>query len=54
MFSNYIKNIPVEGDEIMLSSDTNISIVDTLNIFKNYLNYDDQFNSKMPNLPATT
>ena len=38
MFSNYIENVPVEVDEIMLSSDTNISIVDTLNIFKNYVN----------------
>ena len=38
MFSNYIENVPVEVDEIMLSSDTNISIVDTLNIFKNHVN----------------
>ena len=33
MFSNYIKNVPLKEDEIMRSSDTNISIVDTLNIF---------------------
>ena len=39
IFSNY--NVPAEGDEIMLSSDTNISIVDTLNMFKNYVNNDD-------------
>ena len=41
MFSNYIKNVPVESDKIMLSSDTIISIVDKLNIFKNYVNNDD-------------
>ena len=42
MFYNYIKNLLLEGDEIVVSSDTNISIVDTLNIFKNYVNYDDR------------
>ena len=38
MYSNYIKNFPVEGDEIMLASDTIMSILDTLNIFKNHVN----------------
>ena len=54
MFSNYIKNVPLKEDEIMRSSDTNISIVDTLNIFQNYVNNDDQFNRKTPTLSTTT
>ena len=38
-FSNYIRNVPIEDDEIMVSSDvtslyTNIPIIDTLNIIK--------------------
>ena len=42
-FSNYIRNVPIEDDEIMVSSDatslyTNIPIIDTLNIIKNYFN----------------
>ena len=47
-FSNYISNVPVEDDEIMVSFDvtslyTNIPIIDTLNIIKDYVNSDDQF-----------
>ena len=42
-FSNYIRNIAIEDDEIMVSSDVtslylNIPIIDTLNIIKNYFN----------------
>ena len=47
-FSNYIRNAPIEGDEIMVSFDvislyTNVPIIDTLNIIKDYVNNDDQF-----------
>ena len=50
-FSNYIGNVPIEDDEIMVSFDvtslyTNISIIDTLNIIKDYVNNDDQFTRK--------
>ena len=50
-FSNYIRNVPIEDDEIMESSDltslyTNIPIIDTLNIIKDYVNNDDQFTRK--------
>ena len=50
-FSNYIKNVPIEDDEIMVSFDitslyTDIPIIDTLNIMKNYVNNDDQFTRK--------
>ena len=50
-FSNYIRNVPIEDDEIMISSDitslyTNIPIIDTLNIIKDYVNNDDQFTRK--------
>ena len=49
-FSNYIIN-PTEDDEIMVSFDvtslyTNILIIDTLNIIKNYVNNNDQFTRK--------
>ena len=48
MFSHYIRNVPIEDDEIMVSFDvtslyTNIPIIDTLNIIKDYVNSDDQF-----------
>ena len=48
MFSHYIRNVPIEDDEIMVSFDvtslyTNIPITDTLNIIKDYVNSDDQF-----------
>ena len=51
MFSKYIRNVPIEDDEIMVSFDvtslyTNISIIDTLNIIKDYVNNDDQFTRK--------
>ena len=50
-FSNYIRNAPIEDDEIMVSFDvtslyTNIPIIDTLNIIKDYVNNDDQFTRK--------
>ena len=50
-FSNYIRNVPIEDDEIMVSFDvtsfyTNIPIIDTLNIINDYVNNDDQFTSK--------
>ena len=50
-FSNYIRNVSIEDHEIMLSFDvtslyTNIPIIDTLNIIKDYVNKDDQFTSK--------
>ena len=51
-FSNYIKNIPIEDDEIMVSFNVtslyiNIPIIDILNIIKDYVNNDDQFSRKM-------
>ena len=50
-FSNYIRNVPTEDDEIMLSFDvtclyTNSPIIDTLNIIKDYVDNDDQFTRK--------
>ena len=50
-FSNYIRNVPIEDDEIMVSFDvtslyTNIPIIDTLNIIKDYVNNDDHFTRK--------
>ena len=50
-FSNYIRNVPIEDDEIMVSFDVtslylNIPIIDTLNIIKDYVNNDDQFTRK--------
>ena len=64
-FSNYIRNVPIEDDEIMVSFDvtslyTNIPIIDTLNIIKDYVNNDDRFTSKtaipldLDNLVLTT
>ena len=51
MFFNYIRNVPIEDDEIMVSFDvtslyTNIPIIDTLNIIKDYVNNDDHFTRK--------
>ena len=51
MFSNYVRNVLIEDDEIMVSFDvtslyTNISIIDTLYIIKDYVNNDDQFTRK--------
>ena len=50
-FSNYMRNVPIEDDEIMVSFDvtslyTNIPIIDMLNIFKDYVNNDNQFTRK--------
>ena len=50
-FSNYIRNVPIEDDEIMVSFAVtslyrNIPIIDTLNIIKDYDNNDDQFTRK--------
>ena len=44
-FSSYIRNVPIEDDEIMVSFDvtslyTNIPIIDTLNIIKDYVHSD--------------
>ena len=46
-FSNYIRNVPTENDEIMVSFDvtflyTNIPILETLNIIKDYVNNDEK------------
>ena len=51
-FSNYIRNVPIEYDEIMVSFEvtslyTNIAIIDTLNIIKDYFNNGNQFTRKM-------
>ena len=48
IFCHYIRNVPIEDDEIMVSFDVislyrNIPIIDTLNIIKDYVNSDDQF-----------
>ena len=50
-FSNYIRNGPIEDDEIMVSFDItslymNIPIIDRLTIIKDYVNNDDQFTRK--------
>ena len=50
-FSNYIRNVPIEDDQIMVSFDvtslyTNNPIIDTLNIIKDYVHSDDQFAKK--------
>ena len=48
---NYIKNVPIEDDEITVSFDVtslykNIPIIDMLNIMKDYVNNDGQFSRK--------
>ena len=50
-FSNYFRNVPIEGDKIMVSFDvtslyTNIPIINTRNIIEGYVNNDDQFAKK--------
>ena len=48
-FSNYIRNVPIEGDETMVSFDVTFlytNIIDTLNIIMDYFNNDDQFTRK--------
>ena len=49
--STTFSNVPIEDDEIMLSLDvtslyTNIPVIDTLNIIKDYVNNDNQFTRK--------
>lgn len=56
-FSNYIKNVPIEDDEVMVSFDDislymNISIIKTLNIVKDYVYNNDLFMIKMASLNA--
>ena len=51
-FYNYIKNVFIEDDEIMVSFDVNsldmnISIIDTLNIIKGYVYNNDLFTRKL-------
>ena len=53
IFFHYIRNVPIEGDKIVVlfdvtSLNTKVLIDDTLNIIKNYFNSDDQFDSKTP------
>ena len=50
-FSNYIRNVPIKDDEIMVSLDvtslyTNIPIIDALDVIKDYVNNDDYFTRK--------
>ena len=50
-FSNYIRNVSIEDDGIMVSFDVtslykNIPMTDTLNIIEDYVNNDDQFTRK--------
>ena len=50
-FSNYIRNVSIEDDEIMVSFDvtslnTNIPRIDTLNMTKDNVNNDYQINRK--------
>ena len=50
-FSNYIRNVPIEDDEITVSFGatflyTNIPIIDTLNVIKDYVNNNAQFTWK--------
>ena len=52
-FSNYMRNVSIEDDEIMVlfnvtSLYTNIPIIDTLNVIKHYVNNDDHFTRKTP------
>ena len=51
MFSSYIRNVPTDVDEIMVSFNvislyTNIPIIDTLNKIKDYVDNDDGFSRK--------
>ena len=51
-FSNYIRNVPIASDEIIVSFDitflnTNIPVIDTLNIIMDYVNNNDQLTGKM-------
>ena len=56
-FTNYIRNVPIEDGEIMVSFDvtflyTNIPIIDALNIIKDYVN-DYQFTRKTAKLKTS-
>ena len=56
-FSNYIRNVPIEDDEVMVSFDDislymNISIIKTLNTVKDYVYNNDLFMIKMASLNA--
>ena len=51
MFSNYIRNVPIENDGIAVSLDatslyTSIPIIYTLYIIRDYVNNDDQLTRK--------
>ena len=51
MFSNYIRNVPIENDGIAVSLDatslyTSIPIIYTLYVIRDYVNNDDQFTRK--------
>ena len=50
--SNYIRNVPIEDDKIVVSFDVfylyaNIPKTNILNIIKDYVNNDDQFTRKI-------
>ena len=50
-FSDFIRNVPIEDDKILVSFDvtslyTNILIIDTLDIIRDYVNNGDQFTRK--------
>ena len=52
IFSSYIRNVPIEDDEIMVLFGvtylyTNIPVVDTLKIIKDFVNNDNEFIRKM-------
>ena len=52
MISDYIRNVPSNDDETMVSIGipilyTNIPIIDIVNKIKDYVNNDDQFTRKM-------
>ena len=52
-FSNYMRNVFIEDDEIMVLFNvaflyTNIPIIDTRNVIKDYVNNDDRFTRKTP------
>ena len=51
MFTSYIRNVPIEDDKIMVLFDvfslyTNISIIDAVNIIKNFVNDNNRFTKK--------
>ena len=54
-FPNYIRNVPIKDDKIMVSFEVtslyrNIPIFDMLNIIKDYVNNGDQFTTKTTTL----